>query len=341
MSEPRFTYGGQAVIEGVMMRGQNSLAIAVRQNHGGIGTVAWDSKPPEKRLGVWKWPFIRGTVNLVDSLTIGIKTLVYSANQVLVDDEEEEALTSTQVAITVALSLGLSIGLFFLLPTFLAQVIKQWAPSHGMQNLLEGLMRVGIFMTYMLCISVVKDVQRVFQYHGAEHKTIFAYEKGHPLTLEDVSGMSRLHPRCGTSFLVLVMFVSILLYSLLPPLTLLQRLLSRLVLLPVIAGIAYEMIRLAGKKLDNPLVAAISWPGMQLQRPTTREPDEGQIEVAIAALTRVLQDDGVLEKPDDLLELSDDVLEKSDDLLELPDDMLEKPSDVLLADVSEAEAAKP
>ena len=155
-------------------------------------------------------------------------------------------------------------------------------------------MRIGIFLLYVFCVSLIKDIQRVFQYHGAEHKVIYAYESGKPVSLEAATGMSRLHPRCGTSFLLLVMVVSILVYSLLPPLTMAQRLASRLSLLPLIAGIAYEFVRLAGKNLDNPVVWAISWPGMQLQRLTTKEPDQAQLEVAIAALSKVLRDDGIL-----------------------------------------------
>ena len=298
MTETRFNYGGQAVIEGVMMRGRSSLAIAVRKSSGGIKVDGWAINQATKRPRFLSWPFIRGTVNLVDSLMIGIKTLVFSANQALDEGEEEESLSNTEIIITVALSLGLGIVLFFLFPAFLAQLIRKWAPGRGVQNLLEGAVRIVIFLVYIFGISQVKDVQRVFQYHGAEHKTIYTYESEQPLTAGNARGMSRLHPRCGTSFLLLVVVVSILLYSLLPPLTMIQRLLSRIVLLPVIAGIAYELIFLAGKKLDNPLVAAISWPGMQLQRLTTREPDEGQLEVAIAALTRVLQDDGVLSKPE-------------------------------------------
>jgi len=295
--EAAYNYGGQAVIEGVMMRGQRSLAIAVRKSQGHIGMDGWEIKQPAKSYAFFRWPFVRGVVNLVDSLVLGVRTLIYSANQSLDEGEEEESLSNTEIAVTVAVSLGLGVVLFFLLPAFLAQMIKQWAPGRGLQNVLEGLMRIVIFMLYIIGISQVKDIQRVFQYHGAEHKTIFAYESGKPLTVENAGAMSRLHPRCGTSFLMLVIVVSILLYSLLPPLSMLQRLLSRLLFLPVIAGIAYELIKLAGRKLDNPLVAAISWPGLQLQRLTTREPDDGQLEVAIAALTRVLQDDGILPKP--------------------------------------------
>jgi len=294
MSESKFSYGGQAVIEGVMMRGKQSMAIATRQGADKIGTMVWEIKPSKKRPVFLRWPLIRGTVALVDSMIVGVKSLVYSANQSLADGEEEEELTNTEIVLTVALALGLGVALFFLLPAFLAQIIRRWAPGRGAQNVLEGLMRAGIFLLYVIGISRLKDIQRVFQYHGAEHKAIFTYESGKPLTVENAIGMSRLHPRCGTSFLLLVIVVSILLYSMLPQLTMIQRLLSRLILLPLISGISYELIRLAGRKSDNPLVAAISWPGMQLQRLTTREPDDSQLEVAIAALTRVLQDDGVL-----------------------------------------------
>jgi uncharacterized protein YqhQ len=243
------------------------------------------------------WPFIRGTVNLVDTFIMGVKILVYSANQSLDDGEEEESLSNTEIALSVAAALGLGAVLFFLLPAFLAQVIRSWAPGRVVQNILEGAMRMGIFVVYIYAISKVKDIQRVYQYHGAEHKTIFTFEAGLPLELDHARGMSRLHPRCGTSFLLLVIVVSILFYSLLPPMSMVQRLLSRLILLPVIAGVAYELIRIAGRKMDNPLVAAFSWPGMQLQRLTTQEPDDSQLEVAIAALIKVLQDDGLLPQP--------------------------------------------
>ena len=294
MSESKFSYGGQAVIEGVMMRGRRSLAIATRHGSGRVNIDGWNISDSGKRPGFFKWPFIRGTVNMIDALVLGMKTIVHSANQMLDDDEEKDSLSNTEIAITVALSLVLGIGLFFLFPAFLAQIIKKWAPGRGTQNILEGLARIAIFLLYIFFISLIKDVQRVFQYHGAEHKVIYAYESGEPLSVEAAKSMSRLHPRCGTSFLLLVMAVSVLIYSLLPPLSMTRRLISRLLLLPLIAGIAYELIKLAGKRLDNPIVSAISWPGMQLQRFTTREPDEAQLEVAIIALRKVLTDDGVL-----------------------------------------------
>jgi uncharacterized protein YqhQ len=298
MSATNFNYGGQAVIEGVMMRGQKSLAVAFRKGPGQIGVEGWAINQSPRRPALLRWPFIRGAVNLVDSLILGVKTLMFSANQALEEGEQAETLSNKELIGVVAFSLGLGILLFFLLPAFLAQTLKAWAPGHGLGNVLEGLIRIVIFLAYIFGISQVKDIQRVFQYHGAEHKSIYNYESGKPLSLENARSMSRLHPRCGTSFLLLVMVVSILLYSLLPAMNMVQRLLSRLILLPVIAGIAYELIRLAGKRLDNPIVAAISWPGLQLQRITTREPDDGQLEVAIAALTRVLQDDGLLPAPE-------------------------------------------
>lgn len=292
MSKPEFCYGGQAVIEGVMMRGKKSMAIAVRKNPEQIHVENWPLKDNKKRPVFLSWPLIRGTVNLVDALVIGVKTLVFSANQMLEDDEEEETLTTTEVAMTVVVSMALGIGLFFLLPAFLAQSIKQWVPSHAMQNILEGLVRIGVFLAYIGLISNMKDIQRVFQYHGAEHKTIYNYESGLPLTVAHARAQSRLHPRCGTSFLFMVMIISILVFSLLGEMTLWMRLLSRVLLLPLVAGIAYEFIRLAGRHTDHPLVSLVSWPGLQLQRLTTKEPDDDQLEVAIASLKRVLQEDG-------------------------------------------------
>ena len=295
MTKPKFCYGGQAVIEGVMMRGRKTMAVAVRKPDGSILVNEEELKQNPRLPKFLKWPFIRGTVNLVSSLVIGMKTLIFSANQMLDEGEEEESLSTLEVAGTVALSLALGIGLFFLLPAFLAGAIKAWVPSHGMRNVLEGLVRIVIFLAYMFLISRVKDVQRVFQYHGAEHKTIFNYESGKPLEVETARRMSRFHPRCGTSFLLFVMVISILVYSILPEMNMAQRLVSRVVLLPVIAGIAYEVIRLAGNHLDNPLVAAMSWPGLQLQRLTTQNPDDSMREVAIAALKSVLVADGELE----------------------------------------------
>lgn len=296
MKKPVFCYGGQAVIEGVMMRGKNSLAIAVRKTPGDILVEDWPIEKSSQRPAFLSWPLIRGTVNLVDSLMIGVKTLIFSANQMLEDEEEGETLSTMEVALTVLVSLVLGIGLFFVLPALLAQGIKYWVPGHGMQNVLEGLVRILVFLTYIYGISKMKDIQRVFQYHGAEHKTIFNYESGLELSVENARQQSRLHPRCGTSFLFMVMIISILVFSLLGEMTLWGRLISRVVLLPVVAGIAYEFIRFAGRHLDNPLVVALSWPGLQLQRLTTREPDDSQLEVAITSLKKVLQDDGVLPK---------------------------------------------
>lgn len=295
MNKPVFSYGGQAVIEGVMMRGKNSMAVAVRRAPGDILVEDWPIQQNFKRPAFFKWPFVRGTVNLVDSLMIGVKTLVFSANQMLEEEGgEPETLSATEVALTVGVSLVLGIGLFFLLPAFLAQSIQRWVPGYTLQNLLEGVVRILVFLIYIAAISKMKDIQRVFQYHGAEHKTIFNYESGEPLSVENARIQSRFHPRCGTSFLMLVMVISILVFSMLGPMTLWGRLLSRVLLLPVVAGLAYEFIRLAGKHCDHPVVRLISWPGLQLQRFTTREPDDGQLEVAICALRRVLQDDGAL-----------------------------------------------
>jgi uncharacterized protein YqhQ len=314
MKKPVFCYGGQAVIEGVMMRGKTSMAVAVRKTPGDILVERWPIKASSGRPKFLSWPLIRGTVNLVDSLMIGVKTLVFSANQSLDEGEEEETLSTMEVAITVAISLVLGIGLFFLLPAFLAQSIKAWVSNHALQNLLEGVVRIVVFLVYIYSISKMKDIQRVFQYHGAEHKTIFTYEAGEALTVDNARRQSRLHPRCGTSFLVLVMVVSIFVFSVLGEMSLLGRLVSRVLLLPVVAGIAYEFIRYAGQHLENPLVAAISWPGLQLQRLTTREPDDSQLEVAIASLKKVLQDDGILTEPETEVELDTKPLNEGEEI---------------------------
>jgi len=292
MSE--FNYGGQALIEGVMMRGKNSLAMAVRKPEGDIVCRLEKIESISTKYKFFKWPFIRGTVALVESLVLGIKALTFSANEAAEDEEEE--LSKKDLAISIVVALGLGILLFFVTPAALAHLLKSRVPSGFWQNALEGGMRIGIFLAYVIGISVLKDIKRVFQYHGAEHKTIFAYESGEELSVENCRVHTTLHPRCGTSFLLIVMVISILFFSLFQIDTIWWRLLSRIIFLPVIAGISYEFLKFTGKYIDHPLVKIISWPGLMLQKITTKEPDAAQLEVAIAALKRVLEEDGVLEK---------------------------------------------
>ncbi|MDR1205325.1 MAG: DUF1385 domain-containing protein [Peptococcaceae bacterium] len=295
MKPPKFPYGGQAVMEGVMMRGAHYMSIATRSPAGGIVRQTWPLSNWTERLPFLKWPLIRGTVNLVDSLIMGVKALTYSAGQLAEDGESGESISNFEMAVSVVVAMGLAIGLFFLLPAALSYPIQTVAGISGFQNLIEGFLRIAFFLLYVVAISRFKDIQRVFQYHGAEHKAIFTLEAGEDLNVRNAEAHSRLHPRCGTSFLLIVMIISILIFNFLGPMNLGMRLLSRLLLLPVVAGVSYEFLRFAGKHRDNPVVACLSWPGLQLQRLTTRNPDESQIEVAIAALVSVLEAEGELE----------------------------------------------
>ena len=280
------TIGGQAVIEGVMMRGPGYLATAVRRPDGGIELKKEPSSSINERYPLLKLPFVRGTVALLESLVYGLQALSFSAHAA---GEEEVQLSTKELVLAMLGSFVLAIGLFVVLPTFAAKYIHEAVTDPVWLNLLEGALRLILFFGYVAAISSMKDIQRVFQYHGAEHKTIYAYEAGEELTVENVRRHSTLHPRCGTNFLLIVMVVSILLFAFLGWPDLWLRITSRIVLLPVVAGIAYEIIRYAGRHVgEQALVSAIGLPGMWLQKLTTRQPDDSQIEVAIAALQAVL-----------------------------------------------------
>lgn len=319
----RTSIGGQAVMEGVMMRGPHNVATAVRKPDGEI--VIDDMKLGKVRTGKFiKLPIIRGCVNFVDSMIIGVKSLMFSAQFIDVDDEGEpieqepsrfeawldeklgsEKAMNIVIYISVIFSMALSIGMFILLPAFLTGFLKNIITARIGLTLIEGVVRILIFLVYLTLVSRMKDIKRVFMYHGAEHKSIFCYEKGLDLTVKNVRKQSRLHPRCGTSFLLLVMIISILVYSVIPwdeatfaaiPYIgkylvaipwVITRLILRLLLLPVVAGISYEIIKFAGRH-DNLLTRIISKPGMLFQHITTNEPDDSQIEVAIAALKAVI-----------------------------------------------------
>lgn len=286
------SFGGQAVIEGVMMRGREIVAIAVRKPNREIVVHKTTICPAARRWPILKLPILRGIAALVESLSIGIGALTYSANQVA--EEEEEQLGAGEMALSVVIALVLGAGLFIVLPTVLVRLLAPQAAQGSRViylNLLEGAFRIGIFLLYITGISLLKDIQRFFAYHGAEHKVIHAYEAGKPLTMEEILPMSSLHPRCGTAFLLYVMVVSILVFSLLGWQSLPVRILTRLALLPVVAGLAYELIRLGGR-VRSPLLDLVLVPGLLLQRLTTREPDVGQIEVAVRALEAVLAEEG-------------------------------------------------
>lgn len=321
--EHRTSIGGQAVMEGVMMRGPHNVATAVRKPDGEI--VIDDMKLGKIRTGRFvKLPIVRGCVNFIDSMIIGVKSLMFSAQFIDADDEGEpveqepskfemwldeklgsEKAMNIVIYISVIFSLALSIGMFILLPAFITGFLKSVIQSRVGLTLIEGIVRIAIFVLYLFLVSQMKDIKRVFMYHGAEHKSIFCYEKGLDLTVENVRVQSRLHPRCGTSFLLLVMIISILVYSVIPwdeasfaaiPVIgkalgaipwVITRLILRLLLLPIVAGISYEIIKFAGRH-DNAFTRAISKPGMLFQHITTNEPDDSQIEVAIAALKAVI-----------------------------------------------------
>lgn len=291
----KLSVGGQAVIEGVMMRGPGKIAVAVRKPNGEI-TV--DLKPAgsiSDRYPILKKPFLRGVVSLVESLGYGMKALFFSA-QVSGDEEDgEESMSSLEMAGTMAVSIGLAVLLFVVLPTGAMKLLQNQGVGPMVLNLCEGLMRLAIFLLYIWGISRQKDIQRVFQYHGAEHKTIYTYEHGLPLRVENVRPFSTLHPRCGTNFLMIVMLIGIFIFAFLGWPSLWERILSRILLMPVVAGISYEIIRFAGKHMDKAWVRAAILPGLALQKLTTRQPDDDQIEVAIASLKAVLPPEEIIE----------------------------------------------
>lgn len=297
--------GGQALIEGVMMRGPEKIAMAVRLPDGGIDveTEALDAKAVKK----WykKVPLIRGVFNMVDNLKVGYRYLMKSAEKAGLEEEEEEPsgfekwltdkfgdklMKGVMVAASVV-SVAVALLLFAAVPTFVTKWIGSFADLGGWRNVLEGVIKIGIFVAYLAAISGMKDIKRLFQYHGGEHKTIFCYEAGLELTVENVRRQPRFHPRCGTSFILIVLVIGILVFSLpfVPWDNGFLRVGIKLLLLPVIAGIAYEIIKLAGR-YDNPATRIISAPGLWMQRLTTREPDDGEIEVAIASFKAVMPD---------------------------------------------------
>lgn len=287
--------GGQAVIEGVMMRGKTHVAVAVRQPDGEISVDVRPVNSISDRYPILKKPFLRGVVSLVESLVMGMKALAYSAQ---VSGDEDEKLDSKEMALTIAVSAGLAILLFIVIPTWSMRFLTGITQDHMALNLAEGVLRMAIFLAYIAAISSMNDIQRVFQYHGAEHKTIYTYEAGLPLKVENVRPFSTLHPRCGTNFLMIVMLISMFIFTFLGWPSLLERIASRIILMPVIAGVSYELIRYAGAHTDNPLVRIAITPGFLLQKLTTRQPDDSQIEVAIASLKAVVPPEDLAQEPE-------------------------------------------
>lgn len=287
--------GGQAVIEGVMMRGSKSLATAVRTPKGNIEIDCKDNTPITKKKWYYNIPFLRGFFVLIESMKVGMESLNYSAS--FLEDEEEEPskfevwldkklgkrANDIIIGITMIISFVFSIGIFVAIPTGIASIFKRYGISNVMLNLSEAFIRIVILLAYMYLISKMKDIYRLFQYHGAEHKTIFCYEAMEELTVENVRKQPRLHPRCGTNFIFLIMFVSIAIFSFTGWGSILERLVLRITLIPVVTGISYELIKWLGKT-DNLLARIVAYPGLKLQLITTKEPDDSQIEVAIASL---------------------------------------------------------
>ncbi len=283
--------GGQAVLEGVMMRGVSTWAVAVRKPDGKVEVTSEPLVSWAKRHRVLRVPVIRGVVALVESLRIGFRALAISANAQLEEEEDgskPEPIGGLTWTLTIALSLVVAIGLFFVVPVGATSLIKDWLGSALLFWLVEGVLRTAIFIGYIVAISRLPDLRRVFEYHGAEHKTISCYEAGDRLTPARAELYSRLHPRCGTSFLLIVMVLAIFVFAPIGLPAWYWLVLSRILGIPLIAGLSYEAIKWMGKHRRRRLVRALMWPGLMLQNLTTREPDRDQLAVAIASLEAVL-----------------------------------------------------
>ncbi len=294
----RFHYGGQAVIEGVMMRGQKTMVTAVRRPN---GELAMDTQSLATIYTGWmrKTPLIRGVIVLIEALVLGIKTLLYSANVSL--EEEEEKISGGLVWAMVIIALAFAIALFSIAPLFLTKLLDPYIQSSLVFHLIEGSIRLTLFIIYLKLMTLLPDIKRVFAYHGAEHKTVNAYEDGVPLEVEAIKGYSTAHVRCGTSFLFAVLIIAILVFALIGrPSSLWLMVLSRIILIPVIAAFGYEVTHFGGKHAKNGLVRTILYPGLLLQKLTTRQPDDSQLEVAISALKKVVE----IEQPEEAAQTS-------------------------------------
>jgi uncharacterized protein YqhQ len=286
-SPPQAThlYGGQAVVEGVMMRGQDHWAVAVREPNGTVYVESHDIDSIAARQPIWRKPFFRGMVVLGQSLKIGVRALLIASNHAT---EEEEQLSSRQVGVSLTIAMVAFVGIFVLGPTSLFVWLENKLDIHGViVNIAEGVFRVALFVGYLWLIGRTKDIHRVFEYHGAEHKTIAAFEHGVDLVPERIDTYPKEHVRCGTNFLIIVMIVTVFVFSLFGTPGLLWRLLSRVIAIPIIAGLAYEALRLGAKYPDSLFMRALMRPGIWLQKITTQEPDAGQIEVAVASFQEV------------------------------------------------------
>ena len=293
--------GGQAVMEGIMMRNGSEYSVAVRKENGEIEVKKETSKGVGSKCKLFRLPFIRGIFSFVDSLVLGMKSLNYSASLFMEDGEEEEEpgrfekwlqkkfgdkAEKVIMDLTMVISIILAMGIFMVFPTWVSTLMKPLLGNGIWMALFEGVLRIAIFIAYVGLISLMPDIKRTYMYHGAEHKCINCIEHGLPLTVENVMKSSKEHKRCGTSFLLIVMVISILFFLVIRPETLWLRLVSRILLIPVIAGVSFEFLRLAGNS-DNPVVNLLSKPGLMLQGLTTKEPDEKMAEVAICAVEAV------------------------------------------------------
>ncbi|MDF1535880.1 MAG: DUF1385 domain-containing protein [bacterium] len=286
--------GGQAVIEGVMMRAPRTMTVAVRRPSGEIAVMKERLNLLADRWPVFKWPMLRGTVSLFGTILLGVRALNYSAQQAL--EEEEEEIGPWAMAGTVAVAFGLAVFLFLLLPLWVTRWMETgfpWVAGQWAFNVVDGVLRLAVFFLYLAAITMARDVRRIFQYHGAEHMTIYAMEAGDDLTVANARKYSPTHPRCGTSFLLIVMVLSIVVFAQIPQAwPLWGKALSRVILIPVIAGLSYEMLKAGDRYRKVPALRLLLLPGLAMQKFTTREPTDDQIEVALVALREALADEG-------------------------------------------------
>ena len=289
MNKENIQYGGQAVIEGVMMKGKENYAVAVRKESEEIVVKETNMNINSNKYKFLEWPFIRGVVNLVLALVIGLKALTFSANQASEDLDEE--ISTWEMIITILISFVLAVLLFVVLPAGIIALIQPYIEYNIFLNLTEGLIKILAFLSYVVVISRLEDIKRVFMYHGAEHKVIHNYESDLSLSVENARKFTTVHPRCGTSFIFIVILMSIFFFSFFGRPPILYRILYHLCLLPVIAGSSYEILKLAGKKESNSLIKILSKPGLWIQKLTTNEPDDYMLEVAITALKKVLPEE--------------------------------------------------
>jgi uncharacterized protein YqhQ len=283
----RAQVGGQAVIEGVMMRGVDWWSLAVRRPDDSIGVHEYPLVSYMKRYPVLKLPVLRGMVALLESLVIGVRALTVSANESL--GEAEEELGKKEIGVTLLIAFAFAVGLFFVAPLFLTGLLQGQIGKGFWFWVVEGLVRVGIFLGYLLIVTQIKDLRRVFEYHGAEHMSIHALEHGEELTVANIEKYGTLHLRCGTSFLLVVLVVAIFVFAFVGRPAWYWLVLSRILLVPLIAGISYEIIRFAGRHEGNPIIRVVMAPGLGLQWMTTKRPDGAQIEVAVAALEKIVE----------------------------------------------------